>query len=287
MHALLIAAALLLANPTKAPSAEEQRLYDEGVRALSAGDARAAERAFKAGYALGRDPAFLVHVGEAQEKAGASADAADSYRRYLREAPDASDRPDIDARLARLGPAAPATPSAGPAAPSETPGEFGAGPPTPPASAPSAAPASAPPLAGPSDAPRAHAGAEQDDGWNRYNVTAVIATGAALLLGGTAAFFGAKAASDADDINRLINYRDQNTEAPLAYGAVAAAYEKAVANGRDHDRYAKAALIAAGGAAAVAAVFYVLDAKLTEEPVVAIAPDGAGVAVSGGWRWRF
>ncbi len=286
MHALLIAAALLLANPTKAPSAEEQRLYDEGARALAAGDARAAERAFKAGYALGRDPAFLVHLGEAQEKAGATADAADSYRRYLREAPDASDRADIDARLARLAPAAPATPSPGPAPPSERPGEFGAGPAAPPASAP-APTRGAPPPAAPSDAARAHAGAEQDDGWNRYNATAVIATGAALLLGGTAAFFGAKAASDADDINRLISYRDQQTEAPLAYGSVAAAYEKAAANGRDHDRYAKLALIAAGGAAAVAAVFYVLDAKLSEEPVVAVAPDGAGVAVSGGWRWRF
>ena len=284
MHALLIAAALLLASPTKAPSAEEQRLYDEGVRALAAGDARAAERAFKAGYALARDPAFLVHVGEAQEKAGGGAEAADSYRRYLREAPDAADRADIEARLARLAPA-PATPPAAAAAPSETPGEFGASPPAP--ATPPPAPATSPPLA-PADAERpARPGAPSDDGWTRYNVTAVIATGAALLLGGTAAFFAAQAGSDADDINRLIAYRDQKTDAPIPYSDVAKAYEKATADGRDHDRYAKVALIAAGGAAALAAVFYVLDAKLGDEPVVSNAPAGAGVAATGGWRWRF
>src|SRR5262245_14468772 len=123
---------LALAAPAaRAPSADEQRLYDEGLRALQGGDARAAEKAWKAGYAIARDPAFLVHIGEAQEKAGAPAEAADSYRRYLREVPDAADRADIEQRITRIAPAPPPgsqPPPGGAPAPSETPGEFGASP---------------------------------------------------------------------------------------------------------------------------------------------------------------
>ncbi|HEY7371638.1 MAG TPA: hypothetical protein VIF57_05615, partial [Polyangia bacterium] len=133
MHAILIcAAAMALAAPAaRQPSADEARLYDEGLRALQGGDARAAEKAWKAGYAIGHDPAFLVHIGEAQEKAGAPADAADSYRRYLREAPDAADRADIEQRLARLAPALPPPAPPQTPAPAETPGEFGGSPPAP------------------------------------------------------------------------------------------------------------------------------------------------------------
>ena len=283
MHALLIAAALLLANPAKPPSPEEQRLYEEGARALATGDAPAAERAFKAGYALRRDPAFLVHLGEAQEKAGAAGQAAETYRRYLREAPDASDRADIEARLARLAPAGSATPATPPSVAPEPTGEFGASPPAaPPAASP--APTTAPSVD--TERPAARE-ASDDSGWNRYNTTAVIASGAALLLLGSAAFFGATAASNKDEVNRFVLYQDERTGAPLPYSAIAGKYEEAFDDGRRNDRLAKAALIAAGGAAAIAAVFYVLDAKLGQEPTIAVAPDARGVAVVGGWRWRY
>src|SRR5947209_7849034 len=96
---------------SRPPTPAEQQRFEEGTRALGAGDARGAEKAFRAGYAAGHDPAFLVHVGEAQEKAGAPAEAVETYRRYLREAPDASDRADIEQRIARLAPGAPATPA--------------------------------------------------------------------------------------------------------------------------------------------------------------------------------
>jgi hypothetical protein len=284
MSSLLIAVALLLANPAKPPSAEEQRLYEEGTRALAGGDAAAAERAFKAGYELGRDPAFLVHLGEAQEKAGAAARAADTYRRYLREAPDASDRAEIEARLTRVAPGGAAAPAA--PAPTEAPGEFG-GSPTPAAPPPlPLAPAAA---ADPEGPPKRDPGSDSgsDSGWNRYNTTAVIASGAALLLLGTTAFFAARAGSTKDDVNRLTIYQDETTGAPLRYSSIADRYEQLLDDGRRYDRYAKIALVAAGGAAAVAAVFYVLDARFGQEPTLAIAPDGRGVAVLGGWRWRY
>jgi hypothetical protein len=87
-------------------------------------------------------------------------------------------------------------------------------------------------------------------------------------------------------VNRLVNYRSE-TGIPLTYSAVATQYEQAMADGERHDRNAKLALYAAGGAAAVAAVFFVLDAKLGGEPAVAITPAGKGVVATGGWTWRF
>lgn len=290
----MFAAVMTLAAPaSRAPSADEQRLYDEGLRAFQAGDARAAERAWKAGYAIGRDPAFLVHIGEAEEKAGAPAEAADSYRRYLREAPDAADRADIEQRLSRLAPVAPApapsTPPPPPGAPAanETPGEFGASP---------ARPSLIPPPGARSNGPAASVGDEEhpsqpaqteDSGWNRYNITAVATASAAVLLLGTAALFATKAGSDESDVNRLINYRDQATDAPLKYSSVAAQYEQAMADGPRHARYAKIALAASGVVAAVSVTFFVLDAKLGAAPAVAVAPAGNGVVATGGWQWRF
>ncbi len=176
---ILIALLALGGSPQRTLTPDEVRLYDEGTHALAAGDARAAEKAWRAGYEIAHDPAFLVHLGEAEEKAGETSEAIDSYRRYLREAPDASDRADIEQRLARLAPAAPAP---APAPKVETPGEFGG---TPPASTP--APGAAPAAAAPAAANAAHVDAErpaakeqEDSGWNRYNTTAVIASGVTL-----------------------------------------------------------------------------------------------------------
>jgi hypothetical protein len=246
----------LTAAARPAPTAEEQRLFTEGLRAFEAGDARAAERAWSDGYRIAHDPAFLVRVGEAEEKAGATAEALETYRRYLREAPDAADRPDIQQRIARLAPAmrterAPAAPS-----PAEQPGEFGDGPkpqlPVGPAPRPAATDAEPP--------RRTEEHADSDSGWNRYNVTAMSAAGASVLLLGTAAFFGAEASSKESDINRLQSSRDRTTGAPITYSSVAAQYGSALSDGRAFARDAKIALGCAAGAAAVSVLFFVLDA---------------------------
>ena len=285
MHAILIWAALALASPGRAPSAEEQRLYDDGLRAFQAGDARAAEKAWKAGYAAGHDPAFLVHIGEAQEKAGAPAEAADTYRHYLREAPDAADRADIEQRIARLAPAAApaAAPPAAPA-PAETPGEFGGTPPTPDLHPPVAQHADNAPAPTP-ESKRPTGPTPEDTGWNRYNITAVATASAAALALGVAGLFAAEVASDEDDIKRLVNFRDQTNNNPLQYSAISSQYEQAMADGPRHARYAKIALGISLVTAAVSATFFVLDARLGAEPAVAIAPDGH--AATGGVRWSF
>jgi hypothetical protein len=129
--------------------------------------------------------------------------------------------------------------------------------------------------------------APPDSGWNRYNVTAFIAAGASVLLLGTAAFFAAKASSDATDIDRLVIYRNEQTANPVSYSSVADQYERAMADGPRHDRYAKEALYGAAGAAAVSVLFFVLDANLNPEPAVAIAPAGTGFGARASWTWRF
>jgi len=289
VHALLIVAATygLAASSTRAPSAEEQRLYDDGLRAFQAGDARAAEKAWKAGYAAGHDPAFLVHIGEAQEKAGAPTEAADTYRHYLREVPDAADRADIEQRIARLAPAAPPA-SAAPAAPApaETPGEFGGPPPTPDLRPPVAQHADNAPAPAPANQ-RPTGPTPEDTGWNRYNITAVATASAAALALGVAGLFAAEVSSDEDDIKRLVNFRDQINNNPLQYSAIASQYEQAMADGPRHARYAKIALGISLLTAAVSATCFVLDARLAAEPAVAVAPDGHGLTATGGLRWSF
>jgi hypothetical protein len=296
VHLLPIVAALLAlgGSPQRTPTADEVRLYDEGTRALAAGDARAAEKAWRAGYAIGHDPAFLVHIGEAAEKAGAPAEAAESYRQYLREAPDASDRADIEQRVARLAPAGAPAPAV------ETPGEFGGTPPAPAAPAPppaatrapAAPPAQAPAVAR-SDAEHPAGNDQEDSGWNRYNATAVIASGVTLALLGTAAIYGAAASSKESDINRLINYRFP----PTKFSSVKAEYESAMADGQRDAHNARVALVAAAATGVVAAVGFVLDAVLTPSepveggparaPAVSFAPLPGGSGAFGAWSCRF
>jgi hypothetical protein len=290
---LSVAAAAVLLSlagaPRAAPSAEEQRLFADGLAAFSAGDGRAAERAWKQGYAVAHDPAFLVRIGEAEEKAGAPTDAVASYRQYLREAPDAADRADIEQRLARLAPASP--PPAAPPNAGEPAHEFGSPPAPSPAVGPSPALAPSPPSNAPPSAVDAESGrpaAEEDSGWNRYNVTAWVATAATVALLGTAAFFGAEASSKASDANRLLTFRDPSG-APLTYTpGVAGQYEGALADGRRDAHDGRVALVGAAGTALVAAIFFVVDGVRPESGAgsVALAPAGRGGARAA-WTWTF
>ena len=278
-------------SPQRAPTPDELRLFDEGTHALAAGDARAAEKAWRIGYQIGHDPAFLVHIGEAEEKAGAPAEAIESYRRYLREAPDASDRTEIEQRLARLG--AVAAPAPAPGATVETPGEFGGAPPPVAPAAAAATPAPAAAAGARIDAEKPAAQADEDSGWNRTNTTAVIATGVTVALLGTAAFFGAEASSKENDVNRLITFRSP----PPAYSAVAAEYTSDMSDGRSDAHTARVLLVVAAGTGVVAAVFFVLDAfgarseAAPAPPVpavsVSLAPVARGLGAQGAWSWRF
>lgn len=309
--AALLVSLLFLANPAKPPSPEEQRLFDEGMRALQAGKPDDAQRAWKAGYQVGKDPAFLIHIGEAAEKAGALPDAVESYRRYLREAPDAADRAEIEQRLTRLGanvapattPATAASPTS-PAGEEETPGAFGdgAGPTSSPSSptAPPPGEAATPPAAPatPHPASDGETGRMPDgppSGWNARNITAWLSVAAAATLLGVAGFYAASAGSKKDDVDQLLRYRDQQTGAPLEYQSVAGQYQDATAAGQHDDRVAKGALVAAAVAGGIATVFFILDGLHAPEgqPAskvalgLAVAPDGGRAAAFSSLLWRF
>ncbi len=306
--AALFLSTLLLAAPGKPPSAEEQRLFDEGMKAMQAGDARAADKAWRAGYAVAKDPAFLVRMGEAEEKAGQPAEAGESYRRYLHAVPDASDRAEIEQRVAHLGPAG-APPAAATDA-HETPGGFGDTPalttaPAAPASATTAsgAPTAAPPARDDETGHRTGTD-ESESGWNAVNVTAWVATGATVLLLGTAAYYAASASSAKDDVNQLLRYQDPATGAPLEYHTVAARYENSIRDGQHDDRVAKYALIGAAGTALVATAFFIVDSLRAPDehhaegdrahphgsaPAFGVAfhPEGGRAAAFSALRWRF
>ena len=109
-----------------------------------------------------------------------------------------------------------------------------------------------------------------------------------MLLLGIAALFAAKAGSDQDDINRLLNFRDQNPGAAWSIREIAGQYEQAMADGPRNERNAKIALI--GSAAAAAVVGDVLHPRRKvrgREPAVAIVPAGRGDRATGGLAWRF
>ncbi len=294
--AALVFSTLLLAAAGKPPSAEEQRLFEEGTKAMQAGDAAAADKAWRAGYAIAKDPAFLVHMGEAEEKAGQPAEAGESYRRYLRVAPDASDRAEIEQRLTRLGPAG--APPGAPADTHEVPGAFGEGPPPGMPGAPAPAPPRTLVLPARDDETGHRTGTDEtDSGWNAFNVTAWVATGATVLLLGTAAYYAASAGSAKDDVNRLLLYRDQLTGVPLEYQTVASRYENAVRDGQHDDRVAKGALYVAAGTALVATAFFIVDGVRTPDrarpsrstPVfgLALRPDGGRTTAISALRWSF
>jgi len=244
------------------PTADEQRFFADGVRLMQAGDATGAARAFQAGYDAGHDPAFLVRLGEAQEKAGTPAAAAESYQRYLRESPDASDRDDIEARVQRVSPGTVVKPvgDSAPAAASTPPA----------ASIPSPAPPAATPAA---VAPRPAAVPETDDEESlrafrdenptphtRLNVAAWIGTGVTVALLGVAAFYGAKASDKAGDLDRLTSNFDPRTDLPAEYASVAAQYTADMRDGKHDDRLAKGFAIAAGGTALVTTALFIIDA---------------------------
>jgi hypothetical protein len=261
----LLSVVWLAAAPGKPPSAEETRLFDEGMRAFQAGNPRDADRAWRAGFALSRDPAFLVRMGEAEEKAGLLVEAAESYRRYLHAAPDAADRAEIEQRLARLGPAGePAAGASGAGAGAADPtAAFGAGGltgGTTTSAAGAGLPAGVPAPARDDELARRANGDEEASGWTPLNITAWVATGATVLLLGASGYYAASAGSAKDDVNLLSRYQDPLTGAPLEYHTIAARYEGRTRDGRHDDRVAKDALFVAAGTAVVATVFFILDA---------------------------
>ncbi len=270
----VVVALLTLATPSqRSPSPEEQKAFADGLLLFNAGDARGAERAWKAGYALDHDRAFLIRIGEAEEKAGAPTEAARSYAQYLRESPDAADRPDVEARVQRLAPPSQAKPPVDVETPAEMRGPTTEGKasvphlPTLPGAAAAPEPSRGPDtvIARPviqarDDSQQDLAPLVDDEGARSpMNVAGWVGTGVTTLLLGVATFYGASAADKAGDANRLLIFRDPDTGMPQEYAVHASQFEEDVRAGRRDDRLAKGFLIAAGITATVSAILFILD----------------------------
>jgi len=278
----LLALLTAVAGPanSRTPSPQELAAFDRGLHQFQSGDARGAEQTWKAGYAIGRDPAFLVRIAEAEEKAGAPTEALQTYERYLRESPNASDREDIEARLKALSPHRPKTEVPNNA--QDIPGELGGaskpnseGQATAPAG-PAAEAGATPPAAvtgvlppskiiqvpdhqeNPEDELRAFAG--QDPPRSSLNVAAWSASGLTVALLGTGMFFGASASSKEGDLNRWSTFRDPKTGARLEYATIAAEYEEAQRVGARDNKLAKAFFLSAAVSAAAATTLFIVDA---------------------------
>ena len=105
----LVLAALALAVPARAHAAsdedEARGFYTDGQRAFAAGHYGEAVNAYQRGYALVREPRFLLGMAQAYETLGDLPRAREYYRRFQAEAPKGDpDRPKAAAALAKIDP---------------------------------------------------------------------------------------------------------------------------------------------------------------------------------------
>ena len=130
-----------------------------------------------------------------------------------------------------------------------------------------------------------------EPGWER--TAAWTTVGITFAFGTAAAVLGLSAASREEDIDNLINFRDPEGQPAIYTGATRDRYRDLVDEGKRLERLSIAALIATGGAAATAAVFFVLDGMRPDEGAdlehrarrsglaPAVTPDGAGLSWTG------
>jgi hypothetical protein len=133
----------------------------------------------------------------------------------------------------------------------------------------------------------------EEIGWERTAAWSTV--GITFALGTAAAVLGLSAASREEDIENLINFRDPEGQPAIYTGATRDRYRDLVDEGKRLERLSVAALIATGGAAAAATVFFVLDGMRPDDQddqgaelerqrsglTPAVTPGGAGLSWTG------
>jgi len=87
---------------TPALKKKASALFEEGFKALDAGDYETCERKFDEAYRTVPMPVVLLKVAECRRRAGALGGAVDALERYLAERPDAPDRAQVESQIADL-----------------------------------------------------------------------------------------------------------------------------------------------------------------------------------------
>lgn len=104
-------AALVLIGAAAAAAPDARALFQDGEKALHAGDELRAIADFEAAYAAQPAPSLLYWLGEAHFQAGHSARAEDLFRKYLKAMPAGPKAAEAKARLEELQPAPKAAPA--------------------------------------------------------------------------------------------------------------------------------------------------------------------------------
>jgi hypothetical protein len=300
--------------------------YQAAEKAAAAGEHALAAREYGIAYDITKDPVLFFKIGQAYDRAGDCTSAKVYYLRYLKEgkpAPEFRKRTEALVAACKNRPAAEASsggaaagaaagapapspnsgspdPQASPDATSEAAPEASTAPaPTgaPPTARARAATRTGPPPPDAAASPRpARASQQRRDrveaiGWER--TAAWTTVGITFALGTAAAVLGLSAASREEDIDNLIDFRDPEGQPAIYTGATRDRYQDLVDEGKKLERMSVVLLIATGGAAATAAVFFVLDGMRPDEDqgpelerprsglAPAVTPDGAGLSWTG------
>jgi tetratricopeptide (TPR) repeat protein len=237
-----------------------RRHYQAAKAAEQAGRTDEAVREYTAAYDITKDAKILYSIARVYEAGGDNAKAVAFYRRYLLENPQAKDADMVKAHIAELE-RRPATATPPPPTPTPTP------PPTPTTPPPPGPPPAPPPDAPPTppieeDAPPVD-GIEPtflDEGPRWQRTAAWVSVGLAAVALTTGAVLAESASSRAEDMERLQQFRDPQTQLPAPYaGNVEAAYEDARSEGERLQTYSRAVFIGAGVFTVAAIVFFILD----------------------------
>lgn len=285
-----------MAQPDFKAAAEHYKAAEE---AMAKGDFAAAALEYGVAYDITKDPILFFKIGTANEKAGKCGIALTYYARYLKEGnPSDEYRRLTDERIvackATLGEGGTggAKPDGGtePDGGAKPDGGAGAG---------GSGGGATGGVAVPDDGDEPTAGGDLGGGlgpsftegsgsWKRS--AAWISTGATIGLLAVASVLYMSAEGSEEDIQALIDFRDQNNR-PVRYAEVQRQYEELVDEGKRFDRLSTIAFAAAGVGAAAAITFFILDSQdgggerapgfLGTRVVPQLDRHGAGVVV--GW----
>jgi tetratricopeptide (TPR) repeat protein len=262
------------ASGSPAAKQEAKALYDQGLRYYNITEYDNAIIAFKKGYELSSEPAFLYNIGQAYRLKGDCVQATRFYRNYLREAGRGPQRADAEKWLKRCEtdeakhPAASPAPAAAAPAPSPTVTAAAATPGVFVAPAPASAPAAAGVLVQTAPAP-ASAGRGK-----RVAGIATAATGVVLL--GASVAFGLEARSKAREVEDFA--RTGGTWNP--------AIAETDASGKTAATWANVFLVTGSLAAVGGGVLYYLGVRARDGGApVALSFDGRALALGLSWRY--
>lgn len=254
--------------------------YQAAEAAMNKGEFATAAREYGIAYDITRDAVLFFKIGSAFKRAGDCKSAVVYFKRYLAEAsPDPAFRAKATDEIAGCGddPAATTPPTVEPATPpAQEPVDASGDPAVAPATSLTGAPLGMTP-------PSYY---EQRSSWQRTAAWTSVGLSLAFVTAG--GVLGLSATSRQEDVENLTEFRDPQGDPARFQGTTRERYEDLVEEGEDLEKLSIIAFSAAGATAALAIVFFIVDAtsdgRADEVTVTPTAgPEGLGLAA--GWRF--